>query len=268
MERHPVEAGVPKDSPVSPSRFVIYTTGLIIWVEEYIPSEGLSFVEHLGWVVTGSDVNLVGTTLERHAAKSIAWASRRGLQFDTPEMQAALCTCRQGHMKHLRPKLTVKIMVGNGFIQFNKQATCWLGVCMDAYLTYKVHHNRCMKKSRAAEARLRTVTKKSGAVPEIVSAVQIACAQAVVLYRSKLWWDPKEVGRRDHLQILLNRQAMSVPGALPITPRGALMRESELTPAPVILDSRHQQFAARLANACSSKLKEVDEDPSSGTPIC
>jgi len=45
------------------------------------------------------------------------------------------------------------------------------------------------------------------------------------------------------------------------------MRESRLTPAPVILDSRQQRFAARLANACSSKLKELHEDPSSGTPI-
>jgi len=29
MERHTVEAGVPQDSPVSPSRFLIYTSGLI-----------------------------------------------------------------------------------------------------------------------------------------------------------------------------------------------------------------------------------------------
>jgi len=46
------------------------------------------------------------------------------------------------------------------------------------------------------------------------------------------------------------------------------MRESGLTPAPVILDSRQQRFAARLANACSSKLRELHEDPSSSTPIC
>ena len=46
------------------------------------------------------------------------------------------------------------------------------------------------------------------------------------------------------------------------------MRESGLTPAPVILDSRQQRFAARLANACSSKPKELHEAPSSGTPIC
>ena len=46
------------------------------------------------------------------------------------------------------------------------------------------------------------------------------------------------------------------------------MWESGLTPALVILDFRTQPFAARHAKACSSKLKELHEDPSSGTPIC
>jgi len=46
------------------------------------------------------------------------------------------------------------------------------------------------------------------------------------------------------------------------------MRESGLTPAHVILDSRQQRFTVRLANACSSQLKELHNDPSSGRPIC
>jgi len=154
MERHPVEAGVPQGSPVSPILFVIYTSGLIKWVEEYVSTEGLSFVDDLGWVATGSDVNQVVTILERCAAKSMEWASRRGLQFDTAKTEAALFPRRQGHKKHLWPMLTAKIKVGNGFIQFNTEATRRLGVWMDAHLTFKEHHNQCMKKARAAEARL------------------------------------------------------------------------------------------------------------------
>jgi hypothetical protein len=46
------------------------------------------------------------------------------------------------------------------------------------------------------------------------------------------------------------------------------MREAGPTPAPVILDSRQQRFTARLANACSNKLKELHQNPSSGAPIC
>jgi len=46
------------------------------------------------------------------------------------------------------------------------------------------------------------------------------------------------------------------------------MRDSGLTPAPVILESRQQRFAARLANACSDKLRKLHQDPFSGTPVC
>jgi hypothetical protein len=46
------------------------------------------------------------------------------------------------------------------------------------------------------------------------------------------------------------------------------MRESGLTLAPMTLDSRQQQFAARLENACISKRKELYTNPASGVPIC
>jgi len=188
MERHEVEAGVPQGSPVSPILFAIYTSGLIKWVEENVSeAKGLSFVDDLGWVATGSDVNQVVMIRESCAAKSIEWAGRQGLQFDTAKMEAALFTRRQGHKKHLRPKLTAKIRVGDGFIRFNRQVTCWLGVWINAHLTLKEHLNRCMKKARAAEARLQTLTKTYGVVPQSVRAVQIACVQAVALYGSELW---------------------------------------------------------------------------------
>ena len=125
-----------------------------------------------------------------------------------------------------------------------------------------------MMNTRAAEARLRTLTTTYGIVPESVRAVQVACVQAVTLYGSELWWDPKEAGRRYNLQLLLNRQARCILGALPTTPRGALMRESGLTPTAVISDSRQQRFVARLAASCSSKLIELHRDPSSAALIC
>ena len=72
-----MEAGVPQGSPVSPILFAIYTSGRIKWVEEYVSeAEGLSFIDDLGWMATGSDVNHVVSILERCAAKSIELASR------------------------------------------------------------------------------------------------------------------------------------------------------------------------------------------------
>jgi hypothetical protein len=91
MESHPFEAGVPQSSLVSPILFAIYTSALSKWVEEYeSEAEGLACVDDLGWVATGCDVNHVALILVRCAAKSIEWASRRGLQSDTGKMEVAL----------------------------------------------------------------------------------------------------------------------------------------------------------------------------------
>jgi hypothetical protein len=75
---------------------------------------------------------------------------------------------------------------------------------MDAHLRFVEHNNRCMKIASAAEARLRTLTKTYGVVPESIRAVQVTCVQAVAIYGSELRWDPREVSRRDDLQLLLN----------------------------------------------------------------
>jgi len=249
LQSHHVEAGVPHGIPVSPILFAIHTAGLITWVEERVEVEGLSIVDDLGWVASRKGVNQVVHKLEACARESIEWACRRDLQFDTAKTEAALCTLRKGHKKHLRPKLTARITVGNGFVQFNNEATRWLGVWMVAHLMFKEHHNRCMKKARAAEARLCALTRMHGMVPERVRAVQITCVQAIALDGSALWWDPREIGRRGDLQPLLNCQARSTLGALPTKPMGALMRESGLTPASVTLDARQQRFTTRLASA-------------------
>ena len=52
---------------------------------------------------------------------------------------------------------------------------------MHTHLTFQEHHNRCMKKARAAAARLGVITTMHGIIPERVRAVQIACIQAVAL---------------------------------------------------------------------------------------
>jgi hypothetical protein len=50
--------------------------------------------------------------------------------------------------------LTAKNMVGDGILRFNTQAKHWLGVWMDAHLTLKEQHNRCIKQPSAVETRL------------------------------------------------------------------------------------------------------------------
>jgi hypothetical protein len=109
MERHPVDVGLPQGSPVSLFLIAIYPSGLIQWVKKYISED-----KGLSWVATSSNVNHHVLILEFCGAKSIEWANRLGLQFDTTKTEAPLFMHRGGHRKHLRPKLTAKIRVRCG----------------------------------------------------------------------------------------------------------------------------------------------------------
>jgi hypothetical protein len=65
VERHPVEAGVLQGSPVSLILFVMYTSGLIKWVTEYVSeAEEHSVSYNLSWVAPRTDVNWVVRILE------------------------------------------------------------------------------------------------------------------------------------------------------------------------------------------------------------
>ena len=66
---------------------------------------------------------------------------------------------------------------------------------MDTHLTFPEHLNQFINKPRAVEAQLAILTRMHGIVPERVRVDQIACVQAVELYGSEHWWDPKDTGR-------------------------------------------------------------------------
>jgi hypothetical protein len=104
-----------------------------------------------------------------------------------------------------------------------------------------------IKHARSPETGLQTSTTTSGVFPQCVSAVQVGRVQVgpvqvVALSGSKVCRDPEDIWRRDDLRDLLHRQARSILGGLHTYPQGALITELVLLPAPVILDSRQQQF--------------------------
>jgi hypothetical protein len=61
MTRHPVEAGAPQGSPVPRILFVIYASGLIKSVDQYVSATELLFVDDLSRVGTENIVNQVVT---------------------------------------------------------------------------------------------------------------------------------------------------------------------------------------------------------------
>ena len=102
MERHPVEAGIPQGSPVSPILIAICTSGLMKWVEErFSGAEGLSSVDDVGWVATANDINEVVRNTKplpecaSTARKDGSWSSipPKPKRHTSPAVEATRRTC-------------------------------------------------------------------------------------------------------------------------------------------------------------------------------
>jgi ribonuclease HI len=239
-----VETGVPQGSPVSPVLFVIYLSGLFGRVEEKeeeCGSEGISFVDDVAWVVEGEDVGECTQRLERCAVEAQIWAKENACQFDIEKTEAILFTRR---INNKEPKMKARIRVGNHEVQYNKEATRWLGVWLDSMLTLNDHTKKTFARARRAQARVRSLMVKKGLSPEGCQRIQIAALQAVALYGAELWWKGQK-NKAQEVQKILNEQGRRVTGCFGTTPQGALMNDAGLRPANALLNNRVRRYKMR-----------------------
>jgi len=171
------------------------------------------------------------------------WARVNGVTFDHHKSEAMLFS-RQ------RKGPTATVEAGGREIEFNKEATRWLGIWLDSHLTLRDHQRVMMKKGRKAMTRLRRLTGQMGLTTANCRKVMTACVQSVAMYGSELWWQGQgEQGMRgpeDDMQNLVSQEARAVTGCFRTTNLGALMAESGLRPAAPQLENRQRRFAARL----------------------
>ena len=91
--------------------------------------------------------------------------------------------------------------------------------------------------------------------------------------RGRTVWPRSMLGSQGNMQARLpptTPESINLihPGKAAHDPEGALVSESGPIPAAEIVDSGHQCVSVTPSTACRSRLKELHEDPSSGTPIC
>lgn len=150
MAERRVDTGIPQGSPTSPILFAIYLRDVFGHVEEATITgpgaaasiEGLSFVDDVAWVATGS-IEEVTARLSACARLSGEWANMNAVAFDVAKTEAVLLSRRPKHITDDH-RATHKIDIGLPEpIQYNGTATRWLGVWLDSKLTLADHHKRC-----------------------------------------------------------------------------------------------------------------------------
>ncbi|KKA16155.1 reverse transcriptase, partial [Rasamsonia emersonii CBS 393.64] len=232
-------------SPVSPILFVIYLSGVFGAIEAAVPGiRALSFADDIGLIALGSSVDQTCRLLQQAGDAAITWGQANAVQFDAEKTEAVLFTRKRG--RELRDQVQrARILVGGHQVSFSQEATRWLGIWLDAGLTFKVHYQTRLRKARMAEARVQSLCRQQGLPPGLVRRIQVAAVQAVALYGAELWWQ----GQKDRLaglQQLVNRQARAITGMFRTTPIGPLVREAGLEPAETLLEARQLGYTIRL----------------------
>lgn len=235
-------AGVPQGSPVSPILFNIYLSGIFNQIEqENSDIIALSFADDIAFLAPGKSVKDIQNALTEAGELAVKWGLINNVTFDIDKTEAVLFT-KKSKIRRNIDKFSIQIK--DYAINFNKNATRWLGIFLDTGLSLKEHYNIRFQKAKQKENKLKAISGTFGLASGLVRRVQIAAIQSVALYGAELWWK----GQKDainELQKLINRQSRAITGALPTSPIDLLIKEAEMTPAEPLLDHRQRKYALR-----------------------
>jgi retron-type reverse transcriptase len=130
-------SGVPQGSPVSSILFIIYLSGIFEKIEEQNPEIiTLSFTDDITFLAPGKIVKDIQDALTNAEEQVIAWSLLNNVKFDVEKTEAILFTKKRKIRQNL---LNYNIKIQSYNIKFNKEATRWLEIWLDAGLSLKKH---------------------------------------------------------------------------------------------------------------------------------
>ena len=130
-------------------------------------------------------------------------------------------------------------------IKFNKEATRWLRIWLDSQLKFTAYINKRLTKAKSVKIQIKHLSATYGLALGLIRQIQITAVQFFALYGAKLWWK-RQKNHEYKAQQLINRQARAITGIYPSMPIQALISESGLVPARILLDHRQRMYTYRL----------------------
>ena len=156
------ETGIPQGSPVSPILFLIYISGVFEAIKKPVPEIMLlSFMDDLSFLASGNSIQEVATTLEKTGETVIKLGLPNAVTYDIAKTEAILFSPTRSK-KVNKETSEILLTIGEEEIKFNNQAIRWLGIWLDSGLTFNTHVKERVKQARAAEARIKGLTRTYG----------------------------------------------------------------------------------------------------------
>ena len=147
QESRLISMGLPQGS-ISPLLFRIYMGGIHTWVEERVQGvKGLSFVDDILWLATGTSVREVSGLLEKLEKEVVRWGEKNAVVFESKKTEAILFSKR----KHWKDRAHSEVRVQGSLVPFNRKATRWLEVWINSKLSFGEHMRIYRERARRAK---------------------------------------------------------------------------------------------------------------------
>lgn len=138
-------------------------------------------MDDLGFLTAGHSVWEITKTLEEAGKIALHWGKTNAVTYDISKTEAILFS-KARNQKLTKQLSETELRFGGRVISFSQEATRWLGVWLDSFLSFDAHISERLKKAEIAEIRIKGLSKTYGLPPTLVQRIQIVAVESVALY--------------------------------------------------------------------------------------
>lgn len=242
--------GCPQGGVLSPLLWSVVVDDLL----RKITDEGycvLGYADDIVILIKGKHDGVISSRMQSALNKIKEWCVKEELMVNPTKTIIVPFTKRR--------KLNLKAPQLDGLsIQFSKEVK-YLGVTLDAKLTWKPHIDKTISKATGAFWACRKLFGKTwGLKPKMIHWSYISVIRPIVTYASIVWWTKtNEITTQSKLQKLQRLACLGITGAMCTTPTAAMEALLDLPPLHLRIKREGLHTAIRITQ--SKKLKPGDK---------